>query len=295
VTRDVSILVCTFRRNALLGACLDSLRAQTSARVAEVIVVDNDAARAAEPVVAARVAAFARIGVALVYRCEPRRGIAHARNCAVAAARGAIVALLDDDEQAAPDWIAELTAPLADPRVDGVLGPVRPRFGPAFPPWLAASALFARAELCDGVSVPPAECRAGNVALRRARLDGRAGPFRPQAGRMGEDSELLAWLIARGGVLVWRARAVVTEEQEAERRRWRWHLRRGFDSGRGWARQRCEQHGARGRLAVAASLATGSVRLWARAAAQARNPRGALLFLARGTAAQLGKLAQLVA
>jgi succinoglycan biosynthesis protein ExoM len=97
----------------MLSACLDSLLAQLvpSGISVEIIVVDNEP----EPNNRDLVRSFReRSPFQLNYKHEPRRGIAVARNAVLTHAgnRGFDqIAMLDDDETAAPDWLAELMCP----------------------------------------------------------------------------------------------------------------------------------------------------------------------------------------
>lgn len=113
-SRDtIAICVCTCRRPVMLRHCLDSLAAQVvpSDVLPTVIVVENDA----EPRCRGIVDAFAAsCTYPVVYVHEPVRGIARARNAALDAARATgseWIAFIDDDETAAPGWLAGLMAP----------------------------------------------------------------------------------------------------------------------------------------------------------------------------------------
>ena len=53
--------------------------------------------------------------------------MAHARNSGVAAARAPLIAFLDDDEEAPPQWLAGLMQVQAETDADVVFGPVRGR------------------------------------------------------------------------------------------------------------------------------------------------------------------------
>jgi glycosyltransferase involved in cell wall biosynthesis len=118
----ITVVVCTREHPRALARCLESLLAQHYHRF-RVLVVDN-APTTGET--AAVVAAAAARG-AVDYLVEPTPGLSHARNRAVAAAPGEILAWIDDDEGADPYWLSEIARALADhPAADVVTGVVVP-------------------------------------------------------------------------------------------------------------------------------------------------------------------------
>jgi GT2 family glycosyltransferase len=118
---DVSVVIPTAGRSAVLERCLVSIRALPD--VCEVIVVDNEReSRATKQVVEA----FASADNRFRYIHEPRAGSSVARNRGVSECRGEVVAFTDDDLVVEADWVEWLTAPFADPDVAVVTGLVLP-------------------------------------------------------------------------------------------------------------------------------------------------------------------------
>ncbi|RIK41393.1 MAG: glycosyl transferase family 2 [Chloroflexi bacterium] len=115
----ISIVVATYDRPADLRNCLQCLVNQQTTHPVEIIVVDNHPVSGLTPPV---VAEFP--GVVLV--CEPRQGLAYARNAGFIASRGDIVVTTDDDVLAPPDWLESLVAPFADEEVMVVTGNTLP-------------------------------------------------------------------------------------------------------------------------------------------------------------------------
>jgi GT2 family glycosyltransferase len=93
-----SVIIPSWNGAHLLPACLDSLAGQTYAPL-EVLVADGASTDSTVELIAARYP-----GVRLV-RLRRNRGFAGNVNAGLRAARGSIVALLNNDAQAEPDWL----------------------------------------------------------------------------------------------------------------------------------------------------------------------------------------------
>ena len=121
---DVDVLIPTLRRPDRLSRALHSVFTQDRAAelIAAIVVVDNSPeGSAAELVEALRPASPA----ALVYVHEPRPGVATARNAGLLASASPLVAFLDDDEEAPPQWLGELHAAHLKLGSAVTFGPVR--------------------------------------------------------------------------------------------------------------------------------------------------------------------------
>lgn len=103
---EISVIVPHFDQKALLALCLESLENQTIARDRyEIVVADNMTPGGVDDV-------RARFGRVIVVEAR-ERGAAPARNAALAAARGGVIAFTDADCIAAPDWLESGVAALA--------------------------------------------------------------------------------------------------------------------------------------------------------------------------------------
>ena len=100
----VSVVVVNYGRAELLRACLQSLLEQTWPRL-EILVVDNGSQDHSADVVSS----FADRGIRLLALTE-NRGFAAAVNLGVRECRGELVALLNNDAVASPEWIEQLVS-----------------------------------------------------------------------------------------------------------------------------------------------------------------------------------------
>jgi len=125
----ISVVICAFTRDRLevLSESVDSLRAQTLPAHEIVLVIDH------APQLLQEVRELWP-DLKIVENRE-RKGLSGARNSGVAEATGEVVAFLDDDAIAAPDWLARLADAYADPKVLGAGGTVRPRWVEGKPGW----------------------------------------------------------------------------------------------------------------------------------------------------------------
>ncbi len=116
----LSVVIATKDRAQFLANALDSLAAQEGAPEFETIVADNGSSDATAAVVAQRQGRG--LPLARVFVAEPNR--AKARNAGVAAARGRLVAFVDDDVQLPPHFLAAHARAHAENAARAVSGPI---------------------------------------------------------------------------------------------------------------------------------------------------------------------------
>jgi glycosyltransferase involved in cell wall biosynthesis len=217
----VSVVVCAFsiERSALLAGAVSSLRAQTRPAEEVIVVIDHAPALG-------RWAAVALQGVELVASRHPA-GLSGARNAGVEAARGDIVAFLDDDAVAAPDWIERLQAAYADPAVIAAGGAVVPAWEGGRPRWMPEEFDWVVGCSYRGLPERPSAVRnliGCNMSFRREIFD-EIGGFAHEVGRIGtrplggEETELCIRLRRHrpNGRVVYEPRAAVRHRVPAAR------------------------------------------------------------------------------
>jgi glycosyltransferase involved in cell wall biosynthesis len=131
----VTVIICTRDRPHQLEACLNSLAAQRYQEF-EILVVDNGITHSTGEVCRA-------LGIAVIRERVP--GLTRARNLGARAARGGLVAYLDDDAIAEPQWLEALVREFDDPRVAAVAG--RTLYMQAVPGSLAMTSVEATGEV----------------------------------------------------------------------------------------------------------------------------------------------------
>jgi glucosyl-dolichyl phosphate glucuronosyltransferase len=204
----VSVVICTYNRADLLPAAIDDVLAQDHPETPpfELLVVDNRSSDATLAVVEAAAARDARVR----YLFEPRQGLSHARNAAIAAARAAVIAFTDDDVRVGSDWLATIARTLqAYPDASVIGGRVLPAWPAPPPAWLTHEhwgplALVDYGDRSIRVDSDNPLCLVGaNLAVRRSLFDA-VGVFAPDVQRVkdsvgsSEDHEFLLRVFRAG-------------------------------------------------------------------------------------------------
>lgn len=234
-TPTISVVVCayTMARVALLDRALWSVRSQTRPALETLLVVDHC------PELLER--ARDLVGGVRVCANTEGKGLSGARNTGVAIARGDVVAFLDDDAAAAPDWLEWLARPYDDPQVVGVGGHViaeweggRPAWFPQEFDWVVGCSYVGQPTGVSAVRNPIG----ANMSFRRAAMVA-VGGFSAEVGRVGarptgcEETELSIRVARRDptSLIVLEPRAVVGHHVPRDRSRWGYFWRRCWAEG----------------------------------------------------------------
>lgn len=183
-----TVVVCTNRRWEYALVCLDSLLSQVIPGGSfEVLVVDNAPVRREPPEYSRRGAVDVR------WLHEGEAGLSHARNLGAREARAGLVAYIDDDATAGPQWLANLLQPFSvDDGIAVVGGAIRVSVPGDLPWWYDASleGWFSRFDVPSGGvrrvegfgSLP----YGANLAIRKSAWE-ELGGFDTALGRRGAD------------------------------------------------------------------------------------------------------------
>lgn len=273
----VDVCICTFRRPGVVET-LASVAGQTGVDGARlrVVVADNEESPEAESRVRE---AAQRLGLDLAYVHAPARNISIARNACLDAAQGDYAIFLDDDETAAPGWLAAHLAKAGE-GWDAVLGPVRAVYSAEADAWLTQADLHSTAPVISGGKI--AKGYAGNALLRRATVERLGLRFDLGRGRQGgEDDDFFYRLTDAGGTIGYAADALAYEPVPQSRASLRWLATRSFRTGQTHAGRLLDQ-GPSGRLPQAAIAALKGVMCLAAALIQTPAEARRNAWLVRG-------------
>jgi glycosyltransferase involved in cell wall biosynthesis len=237
-----SVVICayTFERWNELLLAVESLQAQLLKPLEVIVVIDHNADLFLK-------ASSVFEGQALENACDVRvlenrfeRGLSGARNSGLQATRGDVIAFLDDDAMAAPDWLERLAAAYTDPNTFGVGGRIVPNWRGPSPDWFPQEFYWVIG--CTYLGLPeqtgPVRNMIGaNMSFRREVFDGLG--FRSGLGRIGtvplggEETDLCIRAARKfpNSQILYEPSASVQHLVTPERAHWRYFLRRCYAEG----------------------------------------------------------------
>ena len=193
-TAETSVVVSTYNaeRWGDLLACIRSLESQTLPPLEVIVVVDHN------PDLLARAAdAFPK---ATVIPNRRSRGLSGARNSGTAAARGSIIAFIDDDARAEADWLEHIQECFGEDSVVGAGGALLPLWEGPEARWVPREFYWVFGCSYTGLPEQLAPVRnpiGANMAVRATVLE-EIGGFR-EGGESDAPRELQARGVVRAG------------------------------------------------------------------------------------------------
>jgi succinoglycan biosynthesis protein ExoM len=226
--RDVDVCVCTFRRASVADLLASLAKLETPGWRMRVIVADNDDQPSARETVER---AFAAHGLDGRYIHAPARNISVARNACLDAAQAELVAFIDDDETARPDWLAKLIARHEATKASIVFGKVKAIYAADAPAWMPVADMHSTPPpIRNGAIAGGYTC---NVLMRRDVIG--ALRFDPAYGKTGgEDTTFFSQLQRDGVAMAYAADAVVDEPITQARSSLEWLKTRAYRAGQTW-------------------------------------------------------------
>lgn len=228
---DISILICTYRRDQI-ASTLESIFEQTliaSAKV-EIIVADNDIGPTAHHLIDK---ICQTSPVELHYLHAPAKNISIARNACLDHCQGEWIAFIDDDEVADPSWLETLLETARVTGADAVFGPAVALYPEGTPDWIRKLDFHSnRPVRRNGVVMTGHTCNAAlrwrGAAWQHLRFDVERG----QTG--GEDTAFFFAIHHAGARMEIAENAKVYELADPTRLSFKWIAQRSFRSGQSY-------------------------------------------------------------
>lgn len=233
----LTIAVCTYDRTDLLRQSLASLVALSDAVSREILVVDNADEEGGSATTKAVVDEFGeRASVPVRYIAARGPNISLARNVAIEATNGEILAFVDDDMLAPDGWADVVVEVMESTKADAFLGNVLPQLLPGGEPLPDLDLIYTRRlSLPEGGRVWPTRyghyknARSANSAFRMATTFDRGLRFDPAFGTTGgEDTDIFAALYPFDPVVTYSLRGWMWELIPPERQKEDYLMRRCF-------------------------------------------------------------------
>lgn len=178
---DISVIVCAYTEDRWsdMLAAVGSLKAQTLPPREIILVIDHN------PALFER--SRQQFSGCTVIENHEKQGLSGARNSGLAVAQGEVIAFMDEDATAAPDWLETLASGYADPTVLGVGGAIVPVWASGRPAWFPEEFDWVVGCTYRGMPTTTTTVRnliGCNMSFRRA-VSEQIGGFRDGIGRVG--------------------------------------------------------------------------------------------------------------
>ncbi|CBN56164.1 MULTISPECIES: glycosyltransferase family 2 protein [Kamptonema] len=237
-TPAISAIICTHNRDNYLGAAIDSLLTQEFTDF-EILVVDNGSGDRTREIVESKLT-----NPHLKYIWEPTIGLSVARNTGAKLAQAEILAYLDDDAIASPQWLSVLHTAYQNNQKLAIAGGIVTLLWPQDlhpPKWLSPGLAGNLGAYDLGndplyINTPGLTPRGLNYSIRRTFLE-QIGGFDTNLGRIGkkllsnEELHVTEQALKWGWQVAYLPQALVAHNVAPERIKKTWFLERGWWQG----------------------------------------------------------------
>ena len=235
---QIAAIICTHNRDNYLGAAIDSLLTQDYPDF-EVVVIDNGSSDRTREVVEERLS-----HPRLKYVYEPVLGLSVARNTGAKETTAPILAYLDDDAVASPQWLRALVTAYEHNEKLAVAGGKVTLIWPdgiTPPNWISSElagslGLYDLGDRLVYIKEPGLTPRGLNYSIRRTFLE-QVGGFDPNLGRKGknllsnEELYMTELALKQGWQVAYIPEALAAHNVAPERTKPGWFLQRSWWQG----------------------------------------------------------------
>lgn len=214
-TSLVSVIVPTFNDSATLRKCVESLAGQTWVSL-EILVINDGSTDSTGQLLGQLESEFPQLRA---FHLPFKQGAATARNLGFREARGEILALIDGDMWAPPDWIEQLVAPLLKGEAEVTGGP---DYVPATAPLVSRCIGYSMDSVMTNAGLRLGDTRlvnylpgTGNMAIFSRCLEA-AGEFDVRFHDTGEDKEWLYRVRQAGARFLYLPHALAWHERRPD-------------------------------------------------------------------------------
>jgi len=232
---QISVVICAYteeRWDELLVA-VESVQKQTLPPLEIIVVIDHNHALYQR--------AYTTLKNITVIENQEARGLSGARNTALALVKGSIIAFMDEDASALPNWLEALHAHYQDRTILGVGGQIQPLWQTGRPTWFPGEFDWVVGCTYRGLPLQSAPVRnliGCNMSFRR-EVFSSIGVFRDGIGRIGtlpvgcEETELCirARQFWPGRDFIYDPSVVVLHRVPHTRSNFRYYLSRCYSEG----------------------------------------------------------------
>lgn len=178
---DISVIICAYTQERWydLIAAIESVQKQTLPPKEIIVVIDHNPSLFKQ--------LQEQVSEVVIVENTNMRGLSGARNSGLTVATSQIIAFLDDDAIATPEWLITLMQGFSDPHVLGIGGAIIPLWSEHRPHWLPEEFFWVLGCTYRGMpsTITPVRNLIGaNMSFRR-ELFNTVGGFRSGIGRVG--------------------------------------------------------------------------------------------------------------